>query len=768
MKVVFEDNNIVKGGENKGEIEFGIGNSGFIMDILSAKIYSNPIKAIIQEVCSNALDANVENKNGDKPIVVKLPDFYAQDFYIQDFGVGISPDRMANIFTQYGCSTKRRDNNQIGGFGLGAKTPFAYTDSFGILTISKDAHFTQDGKNYENCNVQRQYMAYIDTDRSRKLRLVSEKVTEEVTGTKIFLTSKPNDKEEFKKWLKFCCRYWTVKPEVKGSANFTWDVIKKEFEGKDWFIPSKKTDYYAQNETPTILVGNIPYQLSANQLNLNKNWSQISTLFNWGIHVQLKIGEVTLTANREELDYQPKVIDTIVDKILEVKKELKVILSDKIKGAKNLWEANIKWAEYSNTYYGLIDAVDWNGIPVTSGYQNTQISYEIDKIDVKTNNVVIDPITQKPVRVKVTNGVSVISYTKSYNGKIKSYSGWEFSFKNDTILLWNDVAGEPNVNPKRIKTIFENNPTINSVIVISSPDEARRTEFYGLLDKKLHLSKMGHELMSSYDKYKAVKGAAGTKKAIADLKQFDPSAYYIRDSFKSVTQDPNNPILNVCYAYVYNSDVYLEYDEKETGGFSNQFKHKVSIEVLKKTINAMAVDLYLIPIKGIKTPVDSTWVVLKEKMGKWIEDEIKNQGNKTVTQTTYLCDKSYNWSSQYNSTFGSIVKSWSTIKGKITDKDKLFETFVGHYNDFQNNLNKTKRAITVELEQMIENYNTIFGTKKICNVNIVDNKVDIDDLVAKIYKKYPLLEKLNLGSYYFEKAKDLEPIIDYMTLIDNR
>ena len=86
-----------------------------------------------------------------------LPNTLDWNYRIKDFGPGISPDRMSNIFIQYTASTKRDDNVQTGGFGLGAKTPFAYSNSFVIVTVMNGIKY--------------QYNCYIDETKVGKLAL---------------------------------------------------------------------------------------------------------------------------------------------------------------------------------------------------------------------------------------------------------------------------------------------------------------------------------------------------------------------------------------------------------------------------------------------------------------------------------------------------------------------------------------------------------------------------------------------------------------------
>ena len=127
-----ESNNqeIIIGTLNKKEFTIDDSNH-VIFDILRNKMYSDKIAAICREVSSNSRDANREAGLADQPIEIEFSDkqelLNVGDTCVifRDFGIGINPDRLDNVFLKYGASTKRDTNAQTGGFGLGAKTPFA-------------------------------------------------------------------------------------------------------------------------------------------------------------------------------------------------------------------------------------------------------------------------------------------------------------------------------------------------------------------------------------------------------------------------------------------------------------------------------------------------------------------------------------------------------------------------------------------------------------------------------------------------------------------
>jgi len=115
----------------KQSIEFGISNSAEFFNILSSTLYKDQILAVVRETLCNAWDAHIEAGCTDRPVQVTLVD---DMFTIKDFGKGIHHDDMGLIYGTYGNSTKKNDGKQTGGFGLGCKAPFAYTDHFEVVS----------------------------------------------------------------------------------------------------------------------------------------------------------------------------------------------------------------------------------------------------------------------------------------------------------------------------------------------------------------------------------------------------------------------------------------------------------------------------------------------------------------------------------------------------------------------------------------------------------------------------------------------------------
>lgn len=99
-------------------------------------MYSDPLASAVRETVSNALDACLGQPDREVRVWIDNPVFETDDgiLHVLDNGKGMSEDDLSTVFSQYGVSNKSKDNNTIGAFGLGAKSPLAYTNIMRVIT----------------------------------------------------------------------------------------------------------------------------------------------------------------------------------------------------------------------------------------------------------------------------------------------------------------------------------------------------------------------------------------------------------------------------------------------------------------------------------------------------------------------------------------------------------------------------------------------------------------------------------------------------------
>jgi hypothetical protein len=366
MKLQFENIAIEKSGKFASQ-NFDIGDKRVILEILRGKMYSNPIQTICQEIMSNARDAHREIGKDDIPIVVKLPNKFEPDFYIKDFGPGITPDRMGDVFIKYGSSTKRGDNIQAGGFGLGAKSPFSYTDSFSVICVTPE----------NGVMIKRQYIAHIDSTGLGEMSCVSEEITTEEQGTTILITPKEADHNLFREQVTRAATFWPVRPKILGGRNWQWPEIKTTHAGDRWEIHSR-SDVNGVTSTPFALVDGVPYPIKGAHL-FKTTAMEFSSYQSVALRLHFKIGELPITANREEIDYQELAIKTLEDRINAAFIELRVFLTESVAQAPSLTKALIFWhtARRHPQFGHLITGTTWKSPKAAPGDQAISLAADL-------------------------------------------------------------------------------------------------------------------------------------------------------------------------------------------------------------------------------------------------------------------------------------------------------------------------------------------------------------------------------------------------------
>lgn len=114
---------------NQETVEMGVSDDAALMHILSSTLYTHPKLAVVREIICNGWDAHIAAGKTDTPLQITLT---STQLTVRDFGFGIAHAEIGPIYGVYGNSTKRGDSKSTGGFGLGSKAPFAYTDNFEV------------------------------------------------------------------------------------------------------------------------------------------------------------------------------------------------------------------------------------------------------------------------------------------------------------------------------------------------------------------------------------------------------------------------------------------------------------------------------------------------------------------------------------------------------------------------------------------------------------------------------------------------------------
>jgi len=681
--------------ENKPNIEssanfeekfFSIQDQSMIIDLMRTKLYSNPTAAVCREYACNALDSHREAGKVKMPIQISLPTNLSPNYKIKDFGVGISPDRMENVFIKYTASTKRNTNELIGGLGLGCKSAWSVSDSFSVETIFNGVKYS--------------YLCYIDETKLGKLALLNTISTDECNGTEISIPVKNTDFQLFRQYTELACRHWDVKPIIKGADPIEWIEIKKIIEGKNWGI-ANSSDYYRNAK---LVIDGIEYPLELDALNKYANTKLIDAARGQFI-MYFNTGELSLSANREQIYLDKQTQDKIKDRLNDIQNEIKAIVDAKINAFLNLWDANVYYRRELNSAFhdlSFLGKLSWKNHTLKNGYVDTKCTvflYQKGKY----------------------------SYRKNYDpNKIVRSSSQHLEFAENCSLFINDLnIKEPTA--KHIKKAFED-PKVKCVQVIATNDKQTEAE----LNKLIHLDEMNAKPLSSIT---AALPTRISKQSSIKLLVFKFSEGLFRQvSQADMKADKNTKVLCLLGKDEYNGHRFPFYNEKNL--LVNVVKY---FATRNKDISFYGVDKIIDP-KRVNKEFSSF-----KTFETFVDDEFKNNN---------FIEMKHSRNMLYN--LDGRCSNIEPFKKFIKNKDGLFFK--------RAMLSKTIKELA-DKKDLLQLFESVKGELTEVEINkfIKDNPDwDYYSLNARVNKKYPLLSAIN--SYDFDRLA--EHISNYINLID--
>ena len=337
---------IVRSNVEEGS-EFKIASNAKMFKLLSSGLYKYKVRAVIRELSCNAYDAHVMNGNPEQPFVMELPSYdNGYTFRIRDFGVGLSPEQIANIYTVYGASNKSHSNECIGGMGLGSKSPLCYAKDFNVISY-------YNGKKYlYNCG--------FNENGIPDYTPLGESDTIEPNGLEVSLVASRSDNYTFISEATEVFTYFNIKPTFVGSSKpsnigyYTDNLDNKKIKGTDMYV----------GQGNFVVMGQVCYPIAAEEFRSkqvdgddpwireqNKVLNSYSGLLDMGIAFELPIGSVEVDIGREGLQYTKSTVAVLKAKFDEAIAAIKAEVESEINSAKNVWAAKIAYNELLNNKY---------------------------------------------------------------------------------------------------------------------------------------------------------------------------------------------------------------------------------------------------------------------------------------------------------------------------------------------------------------------------------------------------------------------------------
>lgn len=295
MKPTLQERSIETNGVMTQSV-FGISekDQSHILSILRDRLYTNKVAAVLREYATNAWDAHVEAGKADLPIKITLPTVLEPTLSIRDFGKGLSEEDIFEVYVKYGASTKRDSNEQVGMLGIGAKSAFAYSDSFTITS--------------HHGGMKKVYAAVLDPSNVGIVTKLDEEPSNE-TGVEILVPVLVKDIPRFEAEARSLYGFFNPQPKIntrlmapiKGATEHGF-ILRQRHEGMPY---------------PWMAVmGCVPYRINMDVVKADIEAAGLDVLvqrLTGGLYFQ--IGEVSVSANREELEYKPNTMTAIVDKL---------------------------------------------------------------------------------------------------------------------------------------------------------------------------------------------------------------------------------------------------------------------------------------------------------------------------------------------------------------------------------------------------------------------------------------------------------------------
>ena len=344
MQLHSENNQLVTNLQSKAQA-FTIHASPKAFKVLSNNMYKDKIAAIIRELSCNALDSHIDAGNPD-PFVVHLPSTFEPYFAVEDFGTGMTPEQIADLYTGYFASSKSQRNDQIGALGLGSKSPFAYTDMFTIDSV-------KDG-------IKATYSAFVNPEGFPTYLPVKSEPSSQHNGVRITF---PVPEVDFREFAEKAARiFWAFdrKPIVTGSVRAYNEYLRDDqsaivtMSGTGWKFYKRYPDYlnrkFAYEGGALVRMGNILYPIRS--LAEEAQFKDVEVFLKNALVIDMPLGSCDIAPSREELSYDQLTKDNILERLIDIRKELEDNFSKQVASAETVWIAAKSVKEFYSSFLG--------------------------------------------------------------------------------------------------------------------------------------------------------------------------------------------------------------------------------------------------------------------------------------------------------------------------------------------------------------------------------------------------------------------------------
>lgn len=339
---------------------FSITASPKVFKILSSDLYTNKIRAVVRELITNMIDAHALNGNPEK-FIIQVPGRLDPRFVCRDFGPGMSDfdiqgdDNSPGLYNSYFSSSKAESNDFIGGFGLGSKSPFSYTDTFSITSYHKGEI--------------RGYVAYMDGDGPQiKPTFVKEMGPDNKTGIEIVVPVEEKDFRNFAYEVSYIMRPFKDLAIINGL-----DREIDYFPDFDDYYGVNPERYWPDRGGLYAIYGGIVYPIDG--VIRDRNWLSIRNEVNY---IKFPMGSLDIAPSREALSLDDRTRKNIIERVKELSEKA---FNEDVKRFKESTSPRHTYRELMKMGYSARDYMISNSVKFTTknlSYKKMQSMFEPD------------------------------------------------------------------------------------------------------------------------------------------------------------------------------------------------------------------------------------------------------------------------------------------------------------------------------------------------------------------------------------------------------
>jgi hypothetical protein len=720
-------------------------------------MYSDEYSAVVRETVSNAYDSHIL-AGQTAPIEIMLPNALNPNFIVKDFGVGMSRRELSDVYRKYGASTKNKRNDQIGGFGYGAKAPLAIVAQFIVTSV-------KDGKK----NVA---LVAKGTDGIGAFNFFDETDTDEPNGVEISIpipdTLRLKRVMDGKIFIGF----------PNGSIKLNGELITYTVDNNEVFTPvadfgwildtELKNNHNRYPQSITALVGPVAYTIPQEYVP-----QYLHNISFCGVYLKFDIGSVEVTPSRENLKYTDstkteirRVADAYYQEFIRENKAY-------IESSETHLDVVVRLTDFRRKFSNVqLGDLVWNNEPIPSTYE--PIISSSDRKVSRTGSTTYEPKTYRnKLEAKATTGLSSFKDSVKWNGSELSFFHIEDAISRNIFII---EAGEPNNQGKfAVERIISS--YVKNFVAKDRKDHASY-HVYVIPGSKDAISPWvieGSLVVTANEIREAVKTIVPVKKVNKAPVVKNETSYPFIIIRESTAYEPEKLITASLKISDFAEDTKFIITKPES--MSNNFEAFLALAarsssrnqefvITKAILNILNNAGYQLVSLTSTRSLENTIKAFPNNvtLEKAITDAITKIGNLSDNEKDRLCNK--NKISRYKSTH------WTKVLFKTLDEFDKVSHLISDENTrdwirigLNSKGNVSRMSLLEDVKYLKENnnprrYNRIIDLLPVLD-NFLDELVLPSDTEGEI--RYPLLEKI---SDNYNDALELDEVIDYINFKD--